>query len=52
MWAIYKTQTKNSRFFTLNTDKLSYIYRNDLDKACIVLKNKALKIANNAKYSG
>ena len=51
---------------------MSYIYKNDLDKACfqhdmaynkckafekrtqsdIVLKNKALKIASNPKYSG
>ena len=32
MATIYKTHTKNSRF--LNTGKLSYIYKNDLDKAC------------------
>ena len=31
MWTIYKTHTKNSRFFK---HKLSYIYKNDLDKAC------------------
>ena len=56
----------------LNAGKLSYIYKNDLDKACfqhdmaynkfkdlekrtqleVVLKNKALKIASNPKYSG
>ena len=46
----------------LNTGKLRYIYKNDLDKACfqhdmaynesdIVLKNKALKIAVNPKYN-
>ena len=52
----------------LNTGKLSYIYKNDLDKACfqhdmekdlekrtqsdIALKNKAFKIARNPKYNG
>ena len=33
MWTIYKTHTKNSRFFKIQAS-LSYIYKNDLDKAC------------------
>ena len=33
MWTIYKTQTQRIQDF-LNTGKLSYIYKNDLDKAC------------------
>ena len=33
MWTIYRAHTKNSRFF-LNKGKLSYIYKNDIDKAC------------------
>ena len=32
MWSIHKTHKKNSRF--LNTGKLDYIYKNELDKAC------------------
>ena len=67
MGTIYKTYTKNSRFFKYRQVKL-----NDLDKTCFqhdmaynkfkdlekrtqsdtVLKNKALKIANNPKYNG
>ena len=33
MWTIYKTHTQRIQDF-LNTCKLSYIYKNDLDKAC------------------
>ena len=32
MWSFYKIQKKIQDF--LNTGKLSYIYENDLDKAC------------------
>ena len=33
MWTIYKTHTQRIQDF-LNTGKLSYIYKNGLDKAC------------------
>ena len=33
MWPIYKTHTERIQDF-LNKGKLSYIYKNDLDKAC------------------
>ena len=69
MWTIYKITQRIQDF--LSTGKLSYIYKNDLDKTCfqhnmaynkfkdlekkaqsdIVLRYKALKIANNPKYN-
>ena len=52
MWTIYKTYTKNSRFFK----KLSYLYNNDLDKACFQYdmtynKFKDFKKNNTIRYS-